>query len=57
MHCFENLINPTSTGARVVILKAEGKHFSAGLNLESAAKISQVGDEDEEDILIHQEKL
>ena len=31
-----NEVNPWTSGARVLILKAEGKHFTAGLDLNSA---------------------
>ena len=36
-HFVLNVVNPFSTSkARVMILKAEGKHFTAGLDLNSA---------------------
>jgi len=46
--CIQEEINPFSSGARVVILKANGKHFTAGLDLNSAAQISEGGKADEE---------
>ena len=36
-------VNPWNSGARVLILKAEGKHFTAGLDLNSAMKVSSIG--------------
>ena len=35
--CIETEINPYSSGARVLIIKSEGKVFTAGLDMNSAA--------------------
>ena len=44
-----NEVNPWSSGARVLVLKAEGKHFTAGLDLNSAMQVSNVGADVDED--------
>ena len=35
--CIETEINPYTSGARVLIIKSEGKVFTAGLDMNSAA--------------------
>ena len=47
-----NQVNPITSGARVVVLSGEGKHFTSGLDLSSAAQIGNIGgtqEGDEED--------
>jgi enoyl-CoA hydratase len=41
--CILNEVQPYSSGLRVLILAAEGKHFTSGIDMQSAAQISQVG--------------
>ena len=56
--CILGDINPTSSKARVVIFDAEGKHFTSGLdmvsaatlgNLESGEELQEGEEEDEKD--------
>lgn len=47
-HYLENHINPFASGARVVVFYGEGKHFTAGLDLGSAADIGDVGKPEED---------
>ena len=40
--CILNEVNPYANGLRVLILAAEGKHFTSGIDLQSAAQLPSV---------------
>ena len=42
-------VNPVSSGARVVVFSGEGKHFTSGLDLTSAAQIGNLNENGDED--------
>lgn len=46
--CILNEVNPYSSNLRVLILTAEGKHFTSGIDMQSAAQISSVGQDMED---------
>ena len=41
-------LNKFSSLARVLIIRAQGKHFTAGLDLSSVGRISEAGDEEDD---------
>ena len=49
-HYIENHVNPYSSGAKCVVFYGEGKHFTSGLDLNSAKQIGELGGGDTKDI-------
>lgn len=43
--CILEKINPYSNKIRVLVLKSEGKHFTSGIDLQSAASIGSIGED------------
>ena len=44
-NCITNQVNPYSSGITAVVLSANGKHFTAGIDMQSAMMISSAAED------------